>query len=188
MDATLDRRRELSAVSALTFLAACAWLLVRPELRGVAHEAVLLGLGYLAIGSVAALAPVPAAAERTILSLTAVLAFGVGCVLLVAWVVGPPVPVAASSVAPVLNVLAALAEEAVFRRLGFGWLRRYGAVVAVLGTASVFALIHVPAYGFEVLPVDLGAGLLLSWQRAASGTWFVPAATHAVANLLAVIR
>jgi hypothetical protein len=31
--------------------------------------------------------------------------------------------------------------------------------------------------------VDLGAGLLLSWQRWASGTWTVPAATHAAANL-----
>jgi hypothetical protein len=31
-----------------------------------------------------------------------------------------------------------------------------------------------------------GAGLLLSWQRFASGRWTVPAVTHAVANLLAV--
>jgi hypothetical protein len=35
--------------------------------------------------------------------------------------------------------------------------------------------------------VDLGAGLLLSWQRWASGTWAVPAATHVAANLLVVL-
>jgi membrane protease YdiL (CAAX protease family) len=59
-------------------------------------------------------------------------------------------------------------------------------VVAVLGSAVVFALVHLPAYGTAALPVDLGAGLLLSWQRSASGRWTVPAVTHAVANLLAV--
>ena len=40
--------------------------------------------------------------------------------------------------------------------------------------------------GVAAMPVDLGAALLLSWQRYASGRWTVPAVTHAVANLLAV--
>ena len=52
----------------------------------------------------------------------------------------------------------------------------------------LFALVHLPAYGVVALPVDLGAGLLLSWQRWASGTWTVPAGTHAFANVLAVLR
>jgi hypothetical protein len=38
-----------------------------------------------------------------------------------------------------------------------------------------------------VLPVDLGAGLLLGWQRWATGTWTVPAVTHAAANALATV-
>ena len=59
---------------------------------------------------------------------------------------------------------------------------------AVVGSAAAFGLIHLPLYGWAAFPVDLGAGLLLSWQRWASGTWAVPAATHAAANLLAVIR
>jgi membrane protease YdiL (CAAX protease family) len=50
----------------------------------------------------------------------------------------------------------------------------------------VFAFVHLPAYGLVAMPVDLGAALLLSWQRYASGRWTVPAVTHAVANLLAV--
>jgi hypothetical protein len=45
----------------------------------------------------------------------------------------------------------------------------------------------VPLYGIAVLPVDLGAGLLLGWQRWATGTWTVPAVTHAAANVLATV-
>jgi hypothetical protein len=37
------------------------------------------------------------------------------------------------------------------------------------------------------VPVDLGAGLVFGWQRWASGTWTVPAATHAADNVLAVL-
>jgi hypothetical protein len=43
-------------------------------------------------------------------------------------------------------------------------------------------------YGAAALPLDLGAGLVLAWQRWASGRWTVPASTHAFANLLAVAR
>ena len=73
-----------------------------------------------------------------------------------------------------------------FRRLPYDRLLRFGVVAAVGGTAVVFALVHLPAYGVAAMPVDLGAALLLSWQRYASGRWTVPAVTHVVANLLAV--
>jgi len=86
-----------------------------------------------------------------------------------------------------LAILAAVAEEALFRRAAYGWLARSGALIAVVGSALLFAAIHLPLYGAVAFPVDLGAGLLLSWQRWASGTWTVPAATHAAANLLAVM-
>jgi CAAX prenyl protease-like protein len=52
----------------------------------------------------------------------------------------------------------------------------------------LFALVHVPVYGISALPVDLGAGALFGWQRAVSGSWSAPAATHVFANLMAVIR
>ena len=81
---------------------------------------------------------------------------------------------------------AAVAEEALFRRVLYERLLRFGVVAAVVGSAGVFALVHLPAYGVAAMPVDLGAALLLSWQRYASGRWTVPAVTHAVANLLAV--
>lgn len=84
------------------------------------------------------------------------------------------------------SVAAAVAEEAVFRRALYDRLRRWGTFAAVAGAAAAFALVHVPAYGSAAVPVDLGAGILFGWQRWATGSWAVPAATHVVANLLAV--
>jgi membrane protease YdiL (CAAX protease family) len=83
--------------------------------------------------------------------------------------------------------VAAVAEELLFRRVAYGWLEGYGPAVAVVGSAVAFAAVHVSLYGPPALPVDLGAGLLFSWQRWAAGTWTVPAATHAAANVLAVM-
>ena len=87
----------------------------------------------------------------------------------------------------VLNSLAAVAEEAFFRRLVYGLLGRWGTAAAVLGSAAAFAVVHVTVWGWWVLPLDLAAGLLLSWQRAASGRWWVPAVTHVLANVLALV-
>ena len=109
---------------------------------------------------------------------------GIGVAALAA---GRPVAAPLGAAALPLAILAAVAEEALFRRAAYGWLARSGPAVAVVGSAVLFAVVHVPLYGVAALPVDLGAGLLLSWQRWASGTWTVPAATHAAANVLAVM-
>jgi membrane protease YdiL (CAAX protease family) len=82
------------------------------------------------------------------------------------------------------SVVAAVAEEAVFRRLVYGWALRWGVPLAIVVSAILFAAIHVPVYGAGVFWIDLGAGLVLSWQRWASGGWAVPAVTHSAANLL----
>ncbi len=87
----------------------------------------------------------------------------------------------------VLNGLAAVAEEAFFRRLVYGALLAAGPGVAVAGSALLFALVHVTTYGFWVLPLDLAAGALLGWQRAVSGRWSVPALTHVLANALILL-
>ena len=84
-------------------------------------------------------------------------------------------------------VLAPVAEELFFLRFVYGVLRPGGVALAIGGSTVLFALAHVTVYGWWVLPLDLAAGLILGWQRWASGTWVVPAATHVVANLLIVL-
>ena len=116
------------------------------------------------------------------------LGLGLAAILLAARVVGHSVPSPWSAAALPLSLLAAVAEEALFRRVAYARLERLGAVVAIAGSALLFGLVHVPAYGIAALPVDVGAGLLLGWQRWASGTWTVPAATHAFANAVVVLR
>jgi len=146
----------------------------------------LFAVSYLTIG-LASIA-VPVARDRARLAPGFVLLMGFATVALSASVAGTPVPLPWSAAALPLSLLAAVAEEALFRRLAFARLERFGAVVAVVGTALLFGLVHVPAYGLAALPVDVGAGLLFGWQRWASGTWTVPAATHAFANALVVLR
>lgn len=82
------------------------------------------------------------------------------------------------------GAVAAIAEEAFFRRFLYGWLARWGTAIAVVGSALAFATVHAPLYGVAALPIDLGAGLLFGWQRWATGGWTAPAVTHVVANFL----
>ena len=125
--------------------------------------------------------------ERRALPPWLVLAVGIGAFAVGRLLSGgiPPVEWALRAVA--LATLAAVAEEAFYRRLAYGVASTAGPVVAIGASAFVFALVHVTIWGWGVLPLDLAAGLLLGWQRWASGGWSVPAATHVAANLLAVL-
>jgi membrane protease YdiL (CAAX protease family) len=164
-----------------------AVLVARP-FAGVATgtRTALFAASYLTIG-LASIA-VPIERERPQLAPGLALVWGFGAVVVAASVSGSPVPLPWSAAALPLSLLAAVAEEALFRRLAFARLEPFGAAVAIVGAAVLFGLAHVPAYGPSALPVDVGAGLLFGWQRWASGTWTVPAATHAVANALVVFR
>jgi membrane protease YdiL (CAAX protease family) len=117
-----------------------------------------------------------------------VLAIGMAAVVVAGIVAGAGVPAPTSGLTLFASVLAAVAEEALFRGVAYARLERFGAAIALVGSAVLFALVHLPVYGTTAMPVDLGAGLLLGWQRYASRTWTVPAATHAFANILASLR
>jgi membrane protease YdiL (CAAX protease family) len=165
-----------------------AFLLGRPGLQGMTFGVPLLVAGYLALGGAALVvrerhAAGPAGAP---LGWGVTLGIGVAAVLAAGVVAGPFPDRRVGFAAGAITVMAGVAEEALFRRVLYDRLLRFGVVVAVGGTAVVFALVHLPAYGVAAMPVDLGAALLLSWQRYASSRWTVPAVTHAVANLLAV--
>jgi membrane protease YdiL (CAAX protease family) len=164
-----------------------ALLLSRPFLSGTPSAGFALAAGYVVLAA-ASLAASPGD-ERPRTATTAVLGLGLAAVLAATWMTAPPPPVPTGGAGAILlTSLAAVSEEAFFRRFLYGRMLRYGAGVAVAGSALAFALVHLPAYGWPALPIDLGAGLLFSWQRWASGRWSVPAATHVVADLLAVMR
>lgn len=189
MTATATRTRP-QVGAGVVVVGACALLLARPALLdGRADPTMILVAVFVVIGLAGATWPSPSAphSQRTRLAASlAVTAAGMAVFGLARLAGGHPVAVLA--LRPVaLNSLAAVAEEAVFRRLLYGLLRPGGAVLAVAGSATAFAAVHVTVWGAWVLPLDLAAGLLLGWQREATGRWSVPAATHVFANLVAVL-
>jgi membrane protease YdiL (CAAX protease family) len=165
-----------------------AFLAGRVALGGLPFAVPLLAVGYLGLLAAAlAVGGHPADREqRGPLGLGVPLVLGLVAVAGTGVVAGPVADRRVGGVAVGLALLAAVAEEALFRRVLYERLLRFGVVAAVVGSAVLFALVHLPAYGLAAMPVDLGAALLLGWQRYASGRWTVPAVTHAVANLLAV--
>ena len=178
-------------------LAGVAALLARPWVAtAVADPTAVLVALFVALGAVGAWWHLPVAAPaagavadrpapvRTtvVVALVGVAAFAAGRLLAGGQAAAPAL---ASYV--VLNSLAAVAEEAFFRRFVYGLLARWGPAIAIGGSAAAFALVHLTVWGAWALPLDLAAGLVLGWQRAATGRWSVPAATHAAANVLAVL-
>lgn len=166
----------MSGATALALAGAgIAALLVRPA-GGLA----VVATGFVGVAGVIA----AGTRERKILGHTVTLSLGLIAVL-GARSMGSPLPVATTVLGVAALIVAGIAEEAFFRGALYRALSgRAGAVVAVLVTTVLFAVIHVPSYGPEVLAIDLAAGLVLGWQRWSSGTWVVPAITHVVANLM----
>jgi membrane protease YdiL (CAAX protease family) len=117
-----------------------------------------------------------------VVALAGIAAFAAGRAL-----VGGHAPMSFSGYAVATSTLAAIAEEAWFRRLCFGLLLPAGPVFAICGSTVLFAAVHVATYGWWVLPLDLAAGALLGWQRAVTGSWTAPALTHVIANLLVLL-
>jgi membrane protease YdiL (CAAX protease family) len=139
----------------------------------------------LAAGAVGALAAVEATRSSKRLEWCTVTAVGfVAFALVRAHSTTPSLRATALGIAA--SVVAAIAEELFFRRLLYSRLVRWGASTAIVGAAALFAIVHVASYGVAAMPVDFAAGLLLGWQRWATGTWTAPAATHVFANLVAV--
>ena len=82
------------------------------------------------------------------------------------------------------TILVATAEEFVLRGALFDSIdNRLGVTVAVIVTAVLFAMMHVPLYGWHVVPLDLGVGLWLAGLRLATGGVAAPAIAHTVADL-----
>ena len=182
-----DAGQDGTVAASVVVMVGSALLALRPLSDVTADtRVVLFGATYLTIG-LASIA-VPVGRDRPHMFPVMAFVVGAAAILLAGRIAGPAVPSPWNAAALPLSLLAAVAEEALFRRVAYARLERFGAVVAVAGSALLFGLVHVPAYGPAALPVDIGAGLLFGWQRWASGTWTVPAATHAFANAMVILR
>jgi membrane protease YdiL (CAAX protease family) len=60
----------------------------------------------------------------------------------------------------------------------------WGAYGAIVVGAVCFALLHVPLYGWHVVPLDLAVGLVLGGLRQSTGTPAAPAVTHVGADMV----
>jgi len=186
---TLVLARPRAAVVAVA--GGCALLCLRPVLlRDGAHPTATLTVLFAMLLVAGAAWPRRTASDAVrgrVAAVVPVLLLGVGAFVLGRVLGGghAPQPLALRVVA--LGSLAAVAEEAFFRRFVYDALLPGSAALAVVGSAVLFALVHVTVYGWWVLPIDVAAGLVLSWQRWATGSWKVPAVTHVLANLLVVL-
>ncbi|MEA2551768.1 MAG: Type prenyl endopeptidase Rce1-like [Actinomycetota bacterium] len=185
-----DRSRERPAVAWPILLLGIGVLLLRLHVLSLpdGDRVAALALIYVALLTGSLLIPLARGERAGWRRSVVVLAVGVAGVAAASRAAGRPVAIPFGPWVLPLSILAAIAEEAFFRRVAYRVVeRRAGALAAVVVTAAVFAAIHVPLYGLAAFPVDLGAGVLLGWQRYETGGWTVPAATHAAANLIAVI-
>jgi membrane protease YdiL (CAAX protease family) len=83
-----------------------------------------------------------------------------------------------------ITVLVATAEELLLRGALFdAFENTSGGAVAVIATSLAFALMHVPLYGWHVMPLDLGVGLFLGGLRLVTGGVTAPSVAHAIADL-----
>ncbi len=84
----------------------------------------------------------------------------------------------------VVTAVVVVGEEALLRGALFDALHKgAGPLLAVLVTSLAFTLMHVPLYGWRVVPLDLGVGLFLGGLRLASGGVAAPAVAHLLADL-----
>lgn len=83
----------------------------------------------------------------------------------------------------VAGLIIPLAEEVLFRGLLYGWLRRWGPAVAMVGSALLFGLPHGPS---SALPAAL-LGLGFAWLRERDGSLLGPVLLHVLNNLGALL-
>ena len=83
-----------------------------------------------------------------------------------------------------ITILVASVEEALLRGRLFDAIRGSGGVLAAVAITTIaFALMHVPLYGWHVVPLDLAVGLAFAGLRLAIGSVVAPAAAHSTADL-----
>jgi membrane protease YdiL (CAAX protease family) len=86
----------------------------------------------------------------------------------------------------IVVAVVAAAEEYFFRGALFDSAHRWtGETGAILIPAVAFASLHVPLYGWHVVPLDLAVGIWLGALRVTGRSWAAPAIAHILADLFA---
>ena len=185
--------RPVAIVSALGAIVLVRWAAWRSGSLDPIVLGALFGASLVAVAAAAGWRP-----ARPASSLQVVGSVGLGLVgglVLAATALLGPHPVWSSQLVGVFplvpwaaaTILVATAEEAVLRGALFGDLDRpYGPTLALVMTSALFALMHVPVYGPQALPLDLGVGMVLGGLRLVSGSVAAPAVAHALADLAVV--
>lgn len=82
-----------------------------------------------------------------------------------------------------IAAVAATMEELVIRgRLQPALTAELGVLPSLLLSAAIFALIHLPRYGWDAMPLDLAVGLSLAGLRTVSGRTMPSAIAHVAAD------
>jgi membrane protease YdiL (CAAX protease family) len=87
--------------------------------------------------------------------------------------------------AAIVAVVAAAEEMFLRGALYDACVRVRGETLAIGAGAVLFAVLHVPLYGWRAVPLDLAVGIWLGALRRLSGGWAAPAVAHVVADLAA---
>ena len=81
----------------------------------------------------------------------------------------------------VAGLVSPIAEEVFFRGIVYGFLRRWGVLVAVVGSTVVFVLAH--AIIFRIPLTQVAGGLVFAVAYEVEGNLVVPITIHALGNL-----
>jgi membrane protease YdiL (CAAX protease family) len=158
-----------SATGGLVLAGSLAVLAVAAGLRAPDHLLVSIVAGTLA----ATVLVVPAAL-RTVLPAVLgadLISFGSG-------------PISAFLPWVLVAATVAVTEEAFLRGALFEVVMRvHGETVAVVVSAVAFAAMHVPLYGWHVVPLDVAVGMMLGTLRVVTGGWTAPAVAHVLADV-----
>ncbi len=176
--------RPAATITGLALAVAVRWATTVSGTAGPLVIGLFFGVGLFVVACIGGWRPARARSSPVLLGV------GGGAVLVALAIAtrSGPLPSFAQATAFVpwvaVTIIVAVAEELVLRGALFDELdRRSGVFVAVVVTAALFALMHVPLYGWHVVPLDLGVGLWLAGLRLASGGVASPAIAHSVADL-----
>jgi membrane protease YdiL (CAAX protease family) len=144
----------------------------------------LVFAGLLLVLAAAACTPMPVSARALVVGVAAGLLL---CLPVAISRLGLPLhPTSGFAMWAAVVGVVAVAEEVFLRGTLYDAVSDgFGATAAIAVGAVAFALLHVPLYGWHVVPLDLVVGVVLGELRRSTGTAAAPAAAHTTADLLA---